>query len=166
MQPVLRDATLRDIPYVRKLAVDAATWSIPHTRQVSPDQVRQLVASRLQKLELTLHRDNFKTLVVEDADRKETVAYIMLHMAHEEESTGESQCFIVDMAVRQDCWDHGVGWILIQGAVDAAAAHGLKYLVGRVSKANERTMAAAIEKAGFEVERYQIVKRIQDSTPH
>jgi ribosomal protein S18 acetylase RimI-like enzyme len=131
---------------------------IPRTRTVEPETVQARAREVLGGLDRMLATDGFRILVAEsDGER---VGYIMLDFRAEEASTGERQCLIHDLAVRRDHWGRFVVHRLIAAAEEEAAARGLPYLVGEVSASNKRALGTALRGLGFDVERHQIVKRI------
>ncbi|MBM3461625.1 MAG: GNAT family N-acetyltransferase [Armatimonadetes bacterium] len=159
MKIEIRDARVKDARFVRDLAVESVTYGIPHTREVSPDYVRARTRKSLAELEMVVRLDpTFKVLVAEDVDKGQLVGYIMLDLKNEESSTGEPQVMIHDLAVRRDYWGRRVVDKLIKAAAEVTASLGLRYLVGEVTRANERTLGTACKGLGFEIERHQIVK--------
>lgn len=160
MKIVIREARLKDIPFVRNLAVESVVHGIPHTRDVDPEWVRGRTRESLAQLEMVLANKDFKILVAEDPDKKQPVGYIMLDLLSEETSTGEPQVMIHDLAVRRDYWGRMVVNHLIRAAAEVTAERGFKYLVGEVTKSNERTLGTACKGLGFEIERHQIVKKV------
>jgi len=160
----IREAKLRDVPFVRDLAVESVAYGIPHTRDVSPDYVRARTRKSLAELELVVRLEkDFKVLVAEDTEKLRIAGYIMLDLRDEESSTGEPQCMIHDLAVRRDYWGRFVVNRLIRAAADLTASRGLRYLVGEVTSSNKRTLITATKALGFEIERHQIVKKVGDS---
>jgi GNAT superfamily N-acetyltransferase len=160
MAITIREATLSDVPFVRSLAADSVVWSIPHTRKVDTAQVREQCRANLERLELELHRDDFKILIASDDSRSRPVGYLLLELNQIEPATGEKQAFIFDMAVRQDYWSQRVGHALVEAAASLAAARGLQYMTAQVTAANHRSLDPATGSLGFEIERHQIVRRL------
>jgi GNAT superfamily N-acetyltransferase len=168
----IRKARLKDISYIRDLSIDSVVWGIPETRDVSPEFVRSRARESLRSLELGLLSATFVILLAEDVTEDEQgqvveakrVGYIMLDLAHVESSTGEPQCMIVDLAVQRSYWGRWVVNHLVKAAAELTAEHGLKYLVGEVTASNKRTLGTALKGLHFEVERYQIMRRVQPAT--
>lgn len=164
MKIQVRPATLADVPAVRQLAIESVTFGIPHTRDVDPSKVRALTRKALENLEITLRlQPHFHILVAEDVGRHPVIGYIMLHTAEMEGSTGERQVFIHDLAVRQDYWGRRIVNRLINAAAEVTRSLGMKYLVGEVTASNERTLGTATRGLGFEIERHQIVLKVEPS---
>jgi len=159
MSIIVRKAGLADISFIRKLAVESVSHGIPHTRDVSVDDVRRSTKEALKDLEIEFRmRKNFVIFVAEDLDAKELAGYIMLDLAQVEKSTGEPQSLIHDLAVRQDYWGKYVVHKLVDAARRETHERGLRYMVGEVTTANRRTVVQA-QRLGFEIERYQIVMK-------
>lgn len=155
----VRLATLKDIPLVRALAVEMVVHGIPHTRHIDPTLVQARTRESLAQLEMTLMDKDFRILVAENDETGEFLGYIMLDFRSRESSTGEAQVMIHDLAVRRAHWGRYVVNRLVKGAAALAAERGIPYLVGEVTKSNERTLGTAIKAFDFEIERHQIMKR-------
>lgn len=160
MKTRVRPARLDDIPFVRALSVEMVVHGIPHTRRVDPQVVRERARTSLAQLEMTLLDKDFRILVADDEETAERLGYIMLDLHSVESSTGDRQCLIHDVAVKREHWGRFVVHSLIRAAVELAAQRGMLYLVGEVTRSNERTLGTALKGLGFEVERHQIVKHV------
>jgi ribosomal protein S18 acetylase RimI-like enzyme len=158
---LIRLARAGDAPVLRELAVECIVSGIPAHRDATPDEVRAYCTQAYENLEEMLKNRNFVILVEEQtlAEGKAITGYLMLDFGHVEPSTGEPQCFIVDLGVRPDKRGHFATHRLIKKASQLAAARGLKYLVGMVSSSNKRTLQLGLKALDFEVERVQIVRR-------
>ena len=166
MKLLIRPATLADAPAIRQLAVNSVKWGIPHTRDVDPAEVQRRASQSLANLEFTMKlQPNFRILVADDEGRCPMVGYIMLNTGEMEGSTGERQVFIHDLAVRPEYWGRRVVNRLINAAAEVTRELGLKYLVGEVTASNTRTLGTATKGLGFEIERHQIVLKVQKPTP-
>ena len=162
MNLTVRPATVADIPAVRSLAIESIVWGVPHTRSIDPHVVQASARAQLEHLEFTLDlRKDFKILVARDEAGDCIAGYIMLDLREVESSTGERQCLIHDLAVRRDYWGRFVVHRLMETAVEVTVSAGLQYLVGEVSASNQRTLGTALKAFGFEIERYQIVKKVE-----
>lgn len=154
---MIRMAKAADVPAIRELAQLCITAGIPANREASPDQVRAYAAEAYEDMEDMLRQSGFVILVEET--NKEITGYLMLDFSHVEPSTGEKQCFIVDLAVHPGKRGHFATHRLIKKASALAKARGLKYLVGMVSSSNDRTLRLGMKGLDFQVERVQIVRR-------
>ncbi|MBC7967484.1 MAG: hypothetical protein H7Z17_16340, partial [Fuerstia sp.] len=85
--------------------------------------------------------------------------YILLDLASVEPTTGEPQCFIVDLGVERSDWGRGVAHRLCNAACRVTVARGLTYLVGVVSSHNRRALDIALGDLEFHIERHQIMRR-------
>ena len=154
---MIRLAKASDAPALRALADLCIVSGIPATREASHEQVRAYAADAYQDMEEMLRQKAFVVLV-EEAN-KEITGYLMLDFAHVEPSTGEKQCFIVDLAVHPSKRGHFATHRLIKKASALARARGLKYLVGMVSSSNDRTLQLGMKGLDFQVERVQVMRR-------
>lgn len=154
---MIRMAKVADVPAIRELAQLCIVAGIPATREASADQVRAHAAEAYEDLEHMLRQAGFVVLVEET--NKEITGYLMLDFAHLEPSTGEKQCFIVDLAVHPEKRGHFATHRLIKKASALARAKGLKYLVGMVSSSNDRTLQLGMKGLDFQVERVQVMRR-------
>lgn len=149
----------QDVPAIRDLAQLCIASGIPSTRDATPSDVQAYAAANYEDLAETLRTDrNFLILVDEDAQKRIT-GYLMLDFGHVEPSTGEKQCFIVDLGVHPELRGRFATHRLIKKASQLARARGLKYLVGMVSSSNDRTIQLGLKALDFEIERVQIVRR-------
>ncbi|MBN9416410.1 MAG: GNAT family N-acetyltransferase [Candidatus Eremiobacteraeota bacterium] len=154
---MIRMAKAADIPALRELNQACITAGIPATREASHEQVRAYAADAYEDMDSMLRQSGFVVLVEET--NKEITGYLMLDFAHVEPSTGEKQCFIVDLAVHPDKRGHFATHRLIKKASALAKARGLKYLVGMVSSSNDRTLQLGMKGLDFQVERVQVMRR-------
>ena len=154
---MIRMARTTDVPALRELAELCIVAGIPANREATHEQVRAFAAEAYQDMEEMLRQKGFVILVEEE--NKVIVGYLMLDFAHTEPSTGEKQCFIVDLGVHPDKRGRFGTHRLIKKASVLAKARGLKYLVGMVSSSNERTLQLGLKGLDFQVERVQVVRR-------
>lgn len=132
--------------------------SIPHTRSVSPESVHNHCGQAYAQLEQMMQRPHFVVLIEEEKRTREITGYLILDFASVEPSTGEKQCFIVDLGVHPHRRGKFTTHRLLAKAARMASARGLGYLVGVVSSSNPRALQLALKGLDFEVERVQIVR--------
>lgn len=154
---MIRLARVTDAAAIQELASLCIVSGIPSTREVRPEEVADYCRSAYEQLEEMMKNRNFVILVEEQ--NREITGYLMLDFAHVEPSTGEKQCFIVDLGVHPSKRGRFATHRLIKKASQLAAARGLKYLVGMVSSSNDRTLQLGLKALDFEVERVQIMRR-------
>lgn len=154
---MIRMAKVADIPAIRELNQLCIASGIPGTREATPEQVRAYASEAYDDMEAMLRQAGFVILLEET--NKELTGYLMLDFSHVEPSTGEKQCFIVDLAVHPDKRGHFATHRLIKKASALARARGLKYLVGMVSSTNDRTLQLGMKGLDFQVERVQVMRR-------
>lgn len=152
-------AQAKDVTAIRELAKNCIVSSIPSTRDAQPEEVQSFCEANYRDLAETLKSDRNFLILVEEDSSQEITGYLMLDFGHVEASTGERQCFIVDLGVRQDRRGRFATHRLIKKASQLVKAKGLKYLVGVVSSNNDRTLQLGLKALDFEVERVQIVRR-------
>ena len=155
---MIRIARPGDADAIRALASLCIANGIPATRDVPAEDVVQYCLQSYENLADQLRAQRDFVILVEEQERVVT-GYLMLDFSHVEPSTGEPQCYIVDLAVHPDKRGRFATHRLIKKAAQLARARGLKYLVGTVSSNNDRTLQLGLKALGFEVERVQIVKR-------
>ncbi|MFN8607690.1 MAG: GNAT family N-acetyltransferase [Vulcanimicrobiota bacterium] len=154
---MIRMARAGDVPALRELAELCITSGIPASREATAEQVRAYASEAYQDMEEMLRQKGFVILVEEVSGQ--ITGYLMLDFAHVEPSTGEKQCFIVDLAVHPSKRGHFATHRLIKKASALARARGLKYLVGMVSSSNDRTLQLGLKGLDFQVERVQVMRR-------
>lgn len=155
---VIRRATLGDVGFIRRLALESAAYSIPEGRDISVDMVRARAREALRNLEILVHRRREAAILVAvDAEEEgRPVGYLILEFNHVEETTGETQSHIYDLAVEQDHMGRFVPHRLCWEAARISHEHGYRYMSGTVSATNQRALMTAL-KMGFDVERIGIV---------
>lgn len=158
MNIVIRKAKLRDLNFIRTLAVESVVYGIPHTRKIPPQLVKRFTYESLRNLEAMIYNPNFAVIVAEDIDIKKTVGYIMVDLAQIEGSTGENQGIIHDLAVTEEYRGKFVVDRLMAEAENITRNKGLVYLVGEVSVSNKRALIYSTRRLGYTIERHQIVK--------
>lgn len=160
----IRTAHINDIAFIRELAAESSRTTIPATRDIDSTEVRLQAQQALANLESVMAMP--QGIIILIAEQRTTeghpnpLGYIILDFTSIEPSTGERQCFIHDLAVVPAAWGRRVGHLLVEKAEQLAAERGLKYLVGMVSANNRRALLPAQRDLGFEIERFQIVKRL------
>ena len=154
---MIRLARPGDAPALRALNELCIVAGIPATREATHEEVRAYAADAYEDMEALLAQKAMVVLVEET--NKEITGYLMLDFAHVEPSTGEKQCFIVDLAVHPSKRGQFATHRLIKKASALAKARGLKYLVGMVSSSNERTLQLGLKGLDFQAERVQVMRR-------
>lgn len=156
----IREASAADAAFVRDLAAESIVHSIPSTRRIDPTVAQHHARESFARLDEWMSRPDSVALIAERGG--EQVGYILLDVAETEVTTGERQAFIVDMAVRRSDWGRYVARRLVEAASRVAASRGVPYLVGLISDTNPRALRTATMALGFEIERYQVVRRTDD----
>jgi len=154
----IRKGRLRDIPFVRKLAVESVVYGIPDTRKISPKTVQKFTRQSLADLDFTIYSPDFALIIAEDLDIRKPVGYLMLDLKEVEKSTGEPQSLIHDLAVEKEYWGKFVVDRLMARAEEITREKGLIYIVGEISASNRRPLIYSTRRLKYTIERHQIVK--------
>ncbi|HXE72188.1 MAG TPA: GNAT family N-acetyltransferase [Candidatus Nitrosotenuis sp.] len=155
----VRPAGPEDVPFVRSLAAAAIVSGIPPTRDIRPEVVQQTVLRTYAHLDQDLQDPNFALLVAEREGA--LLGYIMLEMNALEPATGETQCYISDVATSPGRHRFAAFRRLMEAAMQLTADRGFRYLVGTVSVNNQTSLGLA-RHLGFQIERHQIVRDCSD----
>ena len=155
---VIRTATLADVPFIRRLTLEAAPLSVPEGRDIPNRVVVERTAKEMDDIDLLVTRETqFVTLVAVDSDRDDLrVGFLILEFAHIEPTTGESQSYIPNMAVEPAYWGKFVGHELVRAAARVTSERGFRYMTANVTASNQRSVLSCLQ-VGFEIERHQIV---------
>jgi len=150
----IRPATLQDVSTIKRLTFESADLGIPANRDIPNETVRACAEHFLGDLDRLIYRKRQAAVLVA-VDRDAVVGFLILEFNQIEETTGETQSFIHNMAVDRNYFGKYVGHKLVWEAARVSYQHGCRYMASRVTASNERALLSAI-KLGFEVERYQL----------
>lgn len=154
----IRKGRLKDVPFVKKLAVKSVVYGIPSTRRISPAMVQKFTWQSLTDLEFIIYSPDFALIIAEDLDIGKPVGYLMLDLNQVEQSTGEPQSLIHDLAVEKEYWGKFVVDRLMARAEEITSEKGLIYIVGEISASNKRPLIYSTRRLKYTIERHQIVK--------
>ena len=157
----VRDATQRDMRFVRKLAVESALHGVPYGRSITNAAIKARVRDSISKIE---PNEETTILVAFDEENEKPMGYLILELFCVEDSTGERQSLIYDLAVHPKHWGTSAVRELVREAARRTARAGLQYMIGEVSAHNDRTYLQAL-RLGFELERFQIVMACSEVGP-
>lgn len=150
----VRRARKDDLPFIKELTLSTVDQGISAGRDIPNEQVREVVAGRLDEIDVMLSRKrDFAILVAEDQDRP--VGFLILEFRNQEETTGEMQTLVYNLAVNSDYLGKRVDRILVAEAARLSHRRGYRFMTARITASNERALLAALRQ-GFEIERYQI----------
>lgn len=154
----IRRATLADAPFIRQLALASLVFGIPEDRDIAPETVAARAAESLKNLEVLVHRRRECAILVavDTAREGHRAGYLILEYRHVEETTGEHQAHVYDLAVEPAYMRHRVGSRLVAEAARLTHQQGYRYMSAMVTASNERALRGALS-LGFEVERYKLV---------
>jgi len=150
----IRRARLADVATIRRLSLESVADGIPEGRDITPEQVVASASEHLVDLEVLLQKRREVAILVA-CDEKVTVGFLILEFGHVEDSTGESQSFIHNMAVQTAYRGRYVTHKLVYEASRLSFERGFRYMTSKVTASNERALITAV-KMGFEIERYQL----------
>jgi ribosomal protein S18 acetylase RimI-like enzyme len=157
----VRDASDRDMRFVRRLATDSALHGVPYGRSISNAAIKARVRGSIAAIE---PNEETVVLIAFDQETEKPIGYLILELYDIEDSTGERQSLIYDLAVHPKHWGTPAVRYLVREAARRTAKAGLKYMIGEVSAHNDRTYLQAL-RLGFELERLQIVMACSDEGP-
>lgn len=150
----VRRANREDLEFIKELTLETVDQGISTYRDIPNAQVRSRAADSLAELErmFTRKRD-YAFLVAED--KGDLIGFLILEYRDLEETTGELQTLIYNMAVSQTYLGKRVDRLLVSEAARLSYQRGYRYMTARVTASNERALLAALRQ-GFEIERYQL----------
>ena len=151
---VVRRARLTDLPVVRKLTLETVAYGIPEGRDIPNKTVQENARNYLKDLERLVHRKKEAAFLVA-VDETRVVGFLILEFNHVEDSTGEPQSYIYNLAVDPDYWGRYVVHQLVREAARVSHQHGFRYMTSKISASNRRTVVQAL-RLGFQIERYQM----------
>ena len=150
----VRRARKNDLPFIEKLTLETVDQGIPSGRDIPNETVREAAAVHLRDLEaMFLRRRDYAFLVAEAEERP--VGFLILEFRDVEETTGELQTLVYNLAVSPDYLGKRVDRILVSEAAKLSHKRGYRFMTARITASNERALLAALRQ-GFEIERYQI----------
>lgn len=157
----VRDASHDDMRFVRRLAMESALHGVPYGRSISNRAIKARVRESIKSIEPD--EDTVVLIAYNEEDQK-PVGYLILDLTDIEDSTGERQSLIYDLAVHPRHWGTPAVGHLVREAARRTAKAGLSYMIGEVSAHNDRTYLQAL-RLGFELERFQIVMACSEEGP-
>lgn len=157
----IRDATDADMRFVRRLALESALHGVPYGRNIPNSAVKARARESIKEI---VPDEDTLVLVAVHTESGKAMGYLILELYDVEDSTGERQSLIYDLAVDPKHWGTPAVRYLVNEAARRTAKAGLTYMVGEVSAHNERTYLQAL-RLGFELERFQIVMACSEQGP-
>lgn len=161
MKVTVRLAQQADIPYVRRLAQESILYTIPYGRTTANSAVQARVREALRELG---RLQEVQVLVATLAENGKLIGYLILQLDEPDDTTGDRQSYIYDLAVEKRYWGTPAVRLLVQEAARCTARAGLSYMSGEISAHNERTYLQAL-RLGFELERMRIVMACDENGP-
>lgn len=153
MKVGVRPAKPADIPYVRRLAQQSILYTIPYGRTTANAVVQARVREALRELGSI---EDVQVLIAYELDSEALIGYLILQLNEPDDTTGDRQSYIYDLAVEESYWGSPAVKLLVQEAARCTARAGLSYMAGEISAHNERTYLQAL-RLGFQLERMRVV---------
>lgn len=150
----VRRARSGDLDFICQLTLDTLDQGISELRDIPNERVRELAAENVAGYGDMMRRRRDYAFIV--AHQQEDLAgFLILEFRYIEETTGEVQTLIYNMAVAPAYLGKRVDRLLVAEAARITHKRGCKYMTARITGSNERALLAALRQ-GFEIERYQI----------
>ena len=150
----VRRATKDDLPFIKELTLATVDQGISVYRDIPNETVRELASQALENFDIMLRKKrDFAILLAVDGERR--VGYLVLEFRDVEETTGEEQSLVYNLAVIPDYLGKRVDRLLGAEAARVSHRRGYRFMTARITASNERALLAALRQ-GFEIERYQI----------
>jgi hypothetical protein len=92
--------------FVRKLAVESALHGVPYGRSITNAAIKARVRDSISKIE---PNEETTILVAFNEENDKPMGYLILELFSVEESTGERQSLIYDLAVHPKHWGTPAG---------------------------------------------------------
>lgn len=160
METNIRKGSIDDLPFVQKLAIEMAKCSIPPTRCATTEQLASNISKTISALKNELIKNPKLQLLIAETSYNQPIGYLILFLNHINDTTGETQAFVIDIAVLKEYWGKYVWRHLLKKAEIIAKDNGLNYIAGAVSINNPRALKTAQKFLGFQIERYIIAKQL------
>ncbi|MHB2015792.1 MAG: GNAT family N-acetyltransferase [Candidatus Xenobia bacterium] len=157
----IRKATPDDLPKIIELAVEMVVHSVSPFREIDELGVREFRRRDLSTLGEAMKQANVGVFMAED-DKQRFLGHVIVVCGYMESSTGETQGWVFDLSVQRDCWDKGIGRLLMEEAESFTLSQGYQYLGLGVTSANARAVGF-YERLGFLEERKRMIKKIGNS---
>lgn len=150
----VRRGRKEDLPFIKELTLETVDQGVSVGRSISNEKVREAASQRLDDLDTMLTRQRDFAFLVAECEG-EQAGFLILEFRDVEETTGELQTLIYNLAVQAKFLGKRVDRILVREAASLSHHRGYQFMTARITASNERALLAAL-KQGFEIERYQI----------
>ncbi len=156
----IRPATMDDLSDIIDLASEMVVSSRSPFRPADDASMKEIRRKDLDTLGLLFQSGRDCAFVARDADGV-LVGHIIVRRGATDFLTGAEQAWIDDISVLPKYWGSGVSKRLLRTAEDSVRESGVNYLGLTVTAANSRALRF-YERAGYQCERYQMVKILQE----
>lgn len=150
----VRAARKDDLPFIKELTLETVDQGISVARDIPNETVRELARQHMDDLNIMLARKrDYAILIAEEGEQR--AGFLILEFRNVEETTGEQQTLIYNLAVAPGYLGKRVDRELVAEAARVSHRRGYRFMTARITASNERALLAALRQ-GFEIERYQI----------
>lgn len=154
----VRQAGPEDIQAVIDLAVEMVVYSVSPLRPTTHEEVRKYRRADLEALETAIGKPHAGVFLAETAEGM-MIGHVIVFGGQRDSSTGETQAWVFDLAVRREWWGRGIGQQLMEAAEQFARTQNCERLGLGVTIANERAVRF-YQELGYLEERVQMVKKL------
>ncbi|MFA5503832.1 MAG: GNAT family N-acetyltransferase [Vulcanimicrobiota bacterium] len=156
----IRPAREEDLSAIMELAVELVVESrSPYRPEVPNDRIREFRRRNFEQIHGVFTMSEGGLFVAVD-DQGAVIGHILLLGGQTDSVTEIQQAWVYDVSVRRDWWGRGVGRKLMETGERFAQELGIQYVGLGVTAANRRAVGF-YEELGYQVERVQMVKKLQ-----
>jgi len=162
----IRSGDVRDWPFISGLSKKVIPDSISPWRQQALEETISYREKTLQGFWTWIQQTHSQVFIAESEEdgQEYPVGYLILHSGSQEELTGVTQGWVMDLAVVYECRGQGVGRELLHAAEGHCRQMGIAYLGLAVSSHNVKALRL-YQACGFAEERKLMVKLIEHELP-
>ena len=156
----IREAVLDDLPKIIDLACEMVSLSKSHLRpEVLDSEVRRVRRANFEQLPMALEMPEGGVFVAVDKEGTH-LGHILVLGNNIDPVADLGQAWIYDVSVIKPWWGRGVGRALMGRAESFTESLGLEWIGLGVTVANARAVGF-YEELGYEIERVQMIKRLE-----
>jgi len=161
----VRQGNVRDWPFMYALGRLGIPDSISPWRKQPMKTTLKYREELLKGFWIWIQQSESEVFIVEELGKEgetsvQPIGYLVLNGSAQEELTGVSQGWIMDIVVLPEWRGKGAGRVLLDAAEDYCRDHGVPYLGLAVSSHNVQALRL-YENFGFAEERKLLVKRLE-----
>jgi len=145
-----------DVPVLRDLAKKVWSVNLSPLRASSKDFIE---TGADQFFGVVAKNKAFTILILEESDTQEVAGFLILMLDFVEPLTLEKETYFMDVVIDPKYWGKSLWKPLFKRAEEMARERNNGYLLAMITASNERSLAT-FKSWGFEIERYQVLKRL------